>query len=248
MISLSAAYFAACNNPPDPLGLRDLLVTENEMSESAGWTFEQHLTYADAEREFSDVIILDESNLYRYQPKFYLRTLDLDKKTVSHEEIPINRITMNQNTYVVYSHEGLIHPKDLDDHQIDEILIFKLQGIYFETTDIEISIRVKRDPIKVESVALSGIDGEDTIFSHGQLFLHTEILPANASFTNSDFFIERIIVNGATITDSVTISEYASVSAGGTLTTSNQMQSGDKIYVYAIADNVRSNTLEIKVI
>jgi len=255
LLAVSSFILVACSNTvreENPNIIR-LLVTGDEVEESADWNFDEFIKHANSERKYAATVHFTEHNGFSVWVSIFMRTINIDDRIVTHSETDSRRYRLVANTHILMTDNGLLHPENLNNHNIDEIIRINhvtasgvLDGNY-------IRLRVIRTPIPMESITLSVTSGDNTIGIGGSRHIITQITPLNASFPNSNFIIESIVIGGIIMTG-VAIENYAVITFWGTLAqivALANMNIGDEINIVAIgiADNtIRSNVLTLTVV
>ena len=234
LISLFSFGLSACG------GNRiTILVTGQEVEQSYGWTFDEHLEFANSDRE-SGLLILNYENSFTHElPRLYIRTLSQRRQTVSDSRVSVSNIRMSSNPYIRMTSSSL-QPIDLDQQIIDETLTLTVR----RQSGISVDIRVVRSAVTVESLTLTRTSSQETISVADQFSLKVQPYPLDASFPNSQFIIESITRGNQTIT--ANLSNYAVIHNMGIVAnihTTGNVLVGDQINLVAISevDEVKSN-------
>lgn len=184
-------------------------------------------------------------------PDIYIRTIDLTTGEITYEIVDESElIFINQEQ--VYNIGYEIYQNDRQMPAIDNRLNIRVDSMNEEIAQLYLPVRVIKEPIPVESLALSAGDNSNTIGLTESKYLNVEIYPDNASYKNYDYKIDKIVKPDGTVYQG-DLDLYAYID-NGELFTTEDIAIGSQIYITAetlpnniIETTVQSNILIIEV-
>ena len=226
---------------------KTILVTSCEVEMTSDFTFEQHLEFANSERVYSSLLVLNEDNSHAVAlPVIYRRQINQRRQTVSDDRITLRNIIKARNDYVTMA-SGVLSPRNSDDFIIDETIRISRR----RQSNLYTYIRVVRSAVGVETLNLLRVSPYESVSTADRVLFTTQAYPLNASFPQAQFIVQSIIRGTRTLT--VGLSHYATINAttrDAILHTTGYVQTGDRINIVAVTevDRVQSNAITITVI
>jgi hypothetical protein len=194
-----------------------------------------------------DVINLSAEG-YAKLPNFYRSVYDMEtgESTVSDKPLVLGKDYVIGSSNYVYYDGQFAYLRDCSISDFEEIIFAYLiiDGQVDDNTFLPIII--KKDPVKVESIA--GYTDYAGIQVGGSVSLSSRCYPADASYQASEFELAYVLKNNVKIENG--LAQYASVDGVGLLRATNALSIGDRIGVraHAVKDDIWSEPFEIEVI
>ena len=104
LLTISVMFvFVACDNSGEvEPNLKYLIVTQQDVAYSEGWSFAQFISHSNSDRGYT-VVTMAATQLAVDLPRLYIRTLDLDAQEVTHTPLSIETMRRKNNPDSVIS-------------------------------------------------------------------------------------------------------------------------------------------------
>jgi len=282
--TVCALLMVGCSgdNTLTPPRIETFLVFDFQRSESTNWTFEQHVEFFEYRDTTTKALNFPNEHGYFHTIEIFRRTINFNTQRVAHSSSSVRLRTQHTDNVLIssqfsggpmsggpYARLGL---RDLENFTINEVIEIQEINSQGEKTGKDISIRIIRNPVPVESLLLTvwehhrpdGPQGSYTMDSQGHsilpdqrhgLGIMTIANPSIASFQHEiEFTIESVVIGGVEI-QSDHVKNYVwfqsqSTSSTNVLEAPRTLPVGTVITLFAtsIVDGIQSNTITIIIV